>query len=107
MQSEIAPIQHETPTIQREETTPEAPNIPDLKKEERDRILSLLELTDNIKELRFYIENNMEPSHAALEMVKKMKKKPVEIRLPNPVMANGGVSRAQETLNIAKKLGVF
>lgn len=80
---------------------------PDLKKEERDRILSLLDLTDNLKELRFYIENNMDPSHAALEMVKRMKKKPIEVQLPNPVMTHSGSSRAHETLNLAKKLGVY
>ena len=112
-------LQEETeqPLGEDKETEPKNDNSsPDLekmcsewKKEERDRVLSLLDLTDNIPDLKKYIEKNRSPSDVALEIVKQLKKttiSPENKDLPSATLTNGGLSKAQETINLAKKYGV-
>lgn len=77
---------------------------------ERGRILTLLEITDDFKELKKFIETDLDPSKAALQVLKKIRsaKETHEPIYPKANMSGSNhSSKANETLLLAKKYGVI
>ncbi len=83
----------------------------DGKSKERERILALLEITDDPKELKKFIENDLDPAKAALQVLKQMrserKKASADASFPSAFVSDVGSSKAQDSIRFAKKMGVI
>ncbi len=100
--------------VQTEPTNTPEQNIEDPRREgilsERGRILTLLEITDDFKDLKKFIETDLDPSKAALQVLKKIRsaKETHELTYPKANMpVSNHSSKANETLLLAKKYGVI
>lgn len=79
-------------------------------KQERERVLALIDITEDSKDLRKFVENGVDPAKAAMQVLKQIRdtRKNTTEDFPSANLLGGaGLSRAQQTINFAKKLGVI